>query len=294
MNGAGFYDKLECDLDLVDAGGNSAVPRYILIDFGVMTQLHFSDLLWLPLTGDLFQLDTAQGCNHNAVVNRTICPFIHHVCRKWADAPALAYAHTPAGIAEQRFQPPDESNVCAFTSATLLSMTLQQLSRITAGCGALKSDLTVSQELAAWLRKLVTKAGAYKGWRQAGAAQLKQLAAEYAARSKRKAAAAAPKEATDDEAEAPAKAAKRVDFGQTAAHSASLSDDYCELSSEGGKGGQLSNFSQLSSDDDDSAKPPSDSDCAASNSEDEAIGGGKAGEAEDISFSLDDLSQSQN
>ena len=32
----------------------------------------------------------------------------------------------------------------------------------------------------------------------------------------------------------------------------------------------------------------------ADDSEDEAIGGGKAGEAEDISFSLDDLSQSQN
>ena len=42
------------------------------------------------------------------------------------------------------------------------------------------------------------------------------------------------------------------------------------------------------------ASEPAASEPAASDSEDEAIGGGKAGEAEDILFSLDDLSQSQN
>ena len=219
MNGAGFYEKLERDLELVDAGGTCAAARYILIDFGVMTQSHFSGLLWLPLTGDLFQLDTAPNCGHKAVVDRVFCPFIHHVCLKWKDAPALASAHTPVGIDEQRSWPHDESNVCAFTSATLLAMTLQQLSHIiTEGMGAPKSDVAVSQELAAWLRKLVTNAAAYKGWREAGAAKLKQLAGEYAARGKRKpAAAAAPPGATEAAAaaaaaDAPAKAAKHIDF----------------------------------------------------------------------------------
>ena len=191
MNGAGYYDTLECELGLVDAEGNSALASKILIDFGVMTHSHFSDLLWLPITGDLFRLDTALGCGHNAVASRALIPFIRHTCLKWPDAPVLAHPHALAGIAEQRSSPHDESNVCAFTSAQLLAMTLQQLSRITAGFGVLKSDVSVSRELADWLRKLVTKAHTYKRWREAGAEQLKQLAHEYAAHGKRKQAALA-------------------------------------------------------------------------------------------------------
>ena len=74
-------------------------------------------------------------------------------------------------------------------SATL--MTLLQLGKLTAGLGALKNDARVSRELAVWLRKLVTKPAAYKGWREAGTAKLKQLADDYAAHKKRKAAEAA-------------------------------------------------------------------------------------------------------
>lgn len=177
----------------------------------------------------------------------------------------LARPHAPAGIAEQRSSPHDESNVCAFTSAQLLAMTLQQLSRITAGFGALKSDVSVSRELAGWLRKLVTKASAYKRWREAGAERLKQLANEYAAHGKRKQAALAA--LNEDTAEAggdgaPAKVPK-AGVALSNLDGACLAPDASEFSPDG---------------DESAASSPLAAKSANADSEDEAVMGGEAHE----------------
>jgi hypothetical protein len=186
VKGMNYYAQRRIEMGLEDPYAKLLVA----FPLAAHASSHFSLILWLPWTDELFPLDSLVECDHMSLLRDSVVPFINYLTKKAKVrvregsmlplyGPVSVCAKDVTDIEQQPSSPHDEANACGFATALFLQQSLRILLDLAHSGGAYSNPMDLSAALSKALHETRVKAPEYNRFRQCATARLVQLAAAY-------------------------------------------------------------------------------------------------------------------